>query len=647
MARNVLLALLLATVILLQDIAHGLKARCSFRSDCTGGQRCYRRQYCHRPLYNPPPVRDFFYISEIQGPGTISPLAGNKVTTIGVVTAINNLTQTPSVWLQDLYEDEDPRTSEAIYLFRPTFTPQVVPEVGDVVEVCGTVAEFVPSSRPEDLPVTELVNSKAKIVGSIPLRYIQPAAFDPETPLSSFGSGSGYEEDSEALRTNLVNGNYTCSTVRESAICFYEAHEHMLVAIKRARTVTAELRFGEIGVASRQASWLLPRSPPSAVVTATDFKPNVITVEDDLVPRGSRNFTAGTNLKAFRGVLFYSFSQYKVYNTEPLEQQQKASVQVPMKLPYCNEKPNKGTLRLATWNLENRDPLDDEEGFRVIGQVIEGQLCCPDILGLSEIGDNDGSARSNVTSASVTLQLLADKANFACRVSSYKFSDIDPVNLADGGQPGENIRVAFLYRSDSVVLAPGRPKGGPVDAVDIRNGRLTLNPGRISPSQFPNSRKPLVAEFEFVSDRSRRIMIVMNHWNSKFGDDALFGRVQPPLQESQEKRLTQASAVRSFLDGTPRNGVVVVMGDLNDFYFSTPVQTLGLKNLWSTLPSRARYSFVFQSRLQTLDHILVGGKCLICGRLRVAHIATELPYGSPGRVSDHDALMSTCQWICA
>ena len=57
-----------------------------------------------------------------------------------------------------------------------------------------------------------------------------------------------------------------------------------------------------------------------------------------------------------------------------------------------------------------------------------------------------------------------------------------------------------------------------------------------------------------------------------------------------------------------KNANVIVMGDLNDFEFSTTLEILedgGLFNLMETLPKWERYSYVFDGNSQTLDQILV------------------------------------------
>lgn len=421
----------------------------------------------------------------------------------------------------------------------------------------------------------------------------------------------------------------------------------MYVRIRNPRTVTPELNFGEIGVRTAHAS-CKSNCTLSSVVRESSFRPSVITVEDDLLDRGARSLGAGQYLKSFNGVVFYSFSQYKVYNTQPLRllpTTPKRFIPEPCR-PAPISRP--GLLRISSWNLLNRDPEDSEVELNSIATIIANFQRCPDIIGLSEIGDNDGSTSSGETSADQTLQGIADATSIACDGAPYKFTNIDPIDMSDGGLPGENIRVAFLFRTDKVQLAGGAPKGGPQDEVvyDADSGGLTFNPGRITPSAFEGSRKPLAAEFQFVNSPSRQnFIVIVNHWSSKGGDTGLFQRMQPPLQISQIERTVQAAAVKDFIDSIPKTKPLIVIGDLNDFHFSNPVTSLGLKNLWFSLPTNERYSFVFQSRYQTLDHILVRRSSVDCGKLCAPHTSTLSSFGSFLRPTDHDPLVAVCRLI--
>jgi len=106
--------------------------------------------------------------------------------------------------------------------------------------------------------------------------------------------------------------------------------------------------------------------------------------------------------------------------------------------------------------------------------------------------------------------------------------------------------------------------------------------------------------------------VIANHFNSKGGDDPLFGRFQPPTRSSETQRHQQAHLVADFvsqLTAADPAANVMVLGDLNDFEFSETVDILkaaGLNDLMETLPLDQRYSYEFEGNAQVLDHILVG-----------------------------------------
>ena len=104
---------------------------------------------------------------------------------------------------------------------------------------------------------------------------------------------------------------------------------------------------------------------------------------------------------------------------------------------------------------------------------------------------------------------------------------------------------------------------------------------------------------------------IVNHFNSKGGDDPLFGRFQPPDRVTETQRHAQAQIVNDFVDAlhaVDSGARVVVLGDLNDFEFSETLSILQgdvLENLLLTLKQPERYTYVFEGNSQVLDQILV------------------------------------------
>ena len=109
--------------------------------------------------------------------------------------------------------------------------------------------------------------------------------------------------------------------------------------------------------------------------------------------------------------------------------------------------------------------------------------------------------------------------------------------------------------------------------------------------------------------------MIVNHFNSKGGDQGLFGPQQPPVLSSEVQRNAQASLLRDFVRdilAADSTASVAVIGDLNDFQFSPPVEKLkdaGLTAMIETLPPNERYSYVFDGNSQALDHIMVSATC--------------------------------------
>jgi len=135
------------------------------------------------------------------------------------------------------------------------------------------------------------------------------------------------------------------------------------------------------------------------------------------------------------------------------------------------------------------------------------------------------------------------------------------------------------------------------------------------------------------------LFVIANHFNSKGGDDPLYGRFQPPTLSSQIQRNQQAQVVNDFVDSIlalDSNARVIVLGDLNDFYFSAPLTTLKgsvLHALIETLPESERYTYVFEGNSQDLDHILLSdGLFLGVFEYDVVHVNSEFA----NQVSDHD-----------
>lgn len=166
--------------------------------------------------------------------------------------------------------------------------------------------------------------------------------------------------------------------------------------------------------------------------------------------------------------------------------------------------------------------------------------------------------------------------------------------------------------------------------------QLTYNPGRIAPSNsaWSASRKPLAAEFTFGGEK---FFLIANHFVSKGEDYSLHSQYQDPARASETQRTSQAAQVNSFTDSilaAQSTANVIVLGDLNDYQFSTTLSTLEggvLTDLVDTLPASQQYTYVYDGNSQVLDHTLVSS-AITSYDYDIVHINSEFP----DQTSDHD-----------
>ena len=581
-----------------------------------------------------PPVVPITPIHHIQGAAHLSTFDGHTVRTAGVVTAVAG----NGFYLQDPSPDGNASTSEAIFVFTSS-APSVA--VGDAIEVTGAVDEFRPGGvASPNLTTTEIGSPSVAVTSS---------GNDLPAPTVV---GVGGRVPPTAVIEDDATGDVETSGVFDPAtdgIDFYESLEGMLVQVNDAVAVGPTNDFGEIAVLADDGEGTGLRSARDGIVVRPgDFNPERIILDDVLAATPEMNtgdhFTAGVV-----GVLDYSFGNFKLLVTSALERIDEGLER------EVAEAPSDGELSIATFNVENLDPGDGEEQFTALADLVVNHLRSPDLLTLEEVQDNNGATNDGTVAADVTLDTLAS-AIAEAGGPEYEWRQISPQDNEDGGEPGGNIRVAFLFRTDRGLSFVDRPGGDATTGVTVASGsdgpELSISPGRIDPTNlaFNDSRKPLAGEFVW---NGRPLFVVANHWNSKTGDQPLFGRFQPPVLASEAQRIQQAQVVNDFVDSVlalDPSANIVIAGDLNDFAFSPPLATLTaggvLNQLSDTVHESGRYSFLFDGNSQQLDHILVSDN-LVAATSGFDFVHVNAEFGE--QVSDHDpayALLGVASATC-
>ncbi|MER6308469.1 endonuclease/exonuclease/phosphatase family protein [Streptomyces sp. NPDC001657] len=566
-------------------------------------------------------------IHDIQGSTRISPLAGKQVSDVpGTVTAVRAFGSSRGFWVQDPHPDDDPATSEAVFVFTGKETPKV--SVGDAITFSGTVSEYYPGGKDAGLQsVTEITKATWQTGSSgnpLPAAFTLNSASVPNRYAPAAGGKS-----IESLK--LRPGSY--------ALDRYESLEGMRVAVGDARVVGPTNQYHELWVTAEPGHH---RTPRGGTLYRSYADPNGGRVKvASLIPFSERPFpvadVGNTLAGTTAGPLDYdNFGGYTLQATEL----GKLTGNGPK--PETTRKQKSGELAVATYNVENLAPDNPQAKFDRLAKALVHNLAAPDVVALEEVQDDSGAKDDGTVTAGSTLKKLTDAIK-AAGGPAYEWRAIDPVNDQDGGQPGGNIRVAFLFNPARVSFTD--VKGGdattPVTVVgDHGRAALSASPGRIAPADpaWKTSRKPLAGQFSLKSRPGSRIFVIANHFNSKGGDQGLDSRFQPPVRSSETQRTAQAKLVNAFvkdlLAKDPKADVVVA-GDLNDYQFSPALKDLTaggvLTDLVNGLPAAERYGYVYSGNSQVLDHMLTS-RHLTGPDYDIVHINAEYA----DQASDHD-----------
>jgi predicted extracellular nuclease len=572
-----------------------------------------------------PAHADTVRIHDIQGATRVSAYAGQKVTDVpGIVTGVRTYGSSRGFWIQDPTPDDNPATSEGVFVFTSS-TPKVA--VGDSVTVSGTVSEYVPGGASSgNQSVTEIAKPTVTVVSS---GNAVPAA----TVIDAQSVPDEYTPAGDTAASGSING--LSLEPSKYALDYYESLEGMNVQVADTRVVTATDPYSELWVtvkprehANRRGGTVYGaytsqntgRLQIQSLGATADFP--AVNVGDTL---------AGTTA----GPLDYN--QFGGYT---LVANQLGTVQSGGLERETTRKQSRGELAVATYNVENLDPSDAT--FAAHAAAIVNNLQSPDIVSLEEIQDNNGATDDGTVAADVTVNKLID-AIVAAGGPKYDWRSINPVNDKDGGQPGGNIRQVFLFNPERVSFTD-RAGGDSTTAVGVTKvhgkAQLTVSPGRIDPANaaWEDSRKPLVGEFVF---KGRTVFVIANHLISKGGDQGLTSQYQPPTRSSETQRHLQATAVNAFVKdilATQKNADVLALGDMNDFEYSDTAKIMeGDGELYSaikSLPKSERYTYDYQGNQQVLDQILISPSIRReCGfEYDSVHINSEFH----DQISDHD-----------
>jgi predicted extracellular nuclease len=522
-------------------------------------------------------------IPQIQGNGSSSPLAGQSVTTEGVVTKLNN----NGFYLQDETGDNDAATSDGVFVFTST-APTV--SVGDRVRLTAKVVEFNTGAAGNATtlanPLTELTTVSGLTVLASGLAIAPtPIAF-PETT----------EGDLERVEGMLVE----IATPLTAAQNFFQG------------------RFGQVTLAAEgrliKPTNLYQAGTPEALALAGDNARRRIILDDGTSLQNTNptayigddnTLRAGDTLPGLVGVIDYGLATSSNMGLGDYRIHPVGAVNFTRANPRtATPTAVGGNVRVASFNVLNYfttfvdgTTADGQSGQGcTLGGATSASNCRgannlaefnrqrdkivaaitainADVIGLMEVQNNGNAAVNNLTGA----------LNAAMGAGTYA-----SVAMPVGGTGSDAIRVAMIYKPAK--LLPVGSAQSDTDAI--------------------HSRPPLAQVFEAAN--GERFALVVNHFKSK-GSCPSAGDPNADQGDGQgcwnALRVEQAQALASFVAGVDDASAerALVIGDLNAYGREEPVIALlnqGYADQISRFNGEAGYSFVFDGEAGYLDHAL-------------------------------------------
>ncbi|MEK7723465.1 MAG: endonuclease/exonuclease/phosphatase family protein [Acidobacteriota bacterium] len=580
-------------------------------------------------------------INQIQGEVFKSAFEGKPVTTRGIVTAIVRrgfYIQTP-----DAEIDANPKTSEGIYVFTNQEAPNV--SLGNLVEVSGTVTEYVPRAERYFLPLTEIVRPTTKVISKDnPLPNpisLTTAEINPQSKLDQMERFEGMRVKVEQLIVVAPTGG----RVNE----------------KTGEATTDGVFFGVVAGTPRpfreaglDALTIIMDKLPNTI-PMFDMNPELLRIDSDS-QTGAKpiDVTAGATLKNLTGVVDYSFKSYTILvdaNNPPVIEGNKTFIATS---PAGEREVTVGAFNIENFfddgvnskdvNKETIYPTDVfQKRLNKASLAIRKGLSSPDVLGIIEV--------ENL----IVLKKLADKIN-ADTVADGKPNPNYQAYLEESNDI-RGIDVGFLVKTSKVKV---------VEAKAIGKDEKLVWAGA-NEKEMLHDRPPFLLSAEVTDAKTNQTFAfttIVNHFKSYRGiDDPKDGDRVRNKRRLQAEWLAKSIEERTKANPTER---LIAVGDFNAFPFNdgfndligilkgkseqnvvTPSKTAfqtGLVNLADYIDAKNRYSYVFGGSAQILDHILVNKPARERAvKFGYARLNADFPavyrgdINRPERLSDHDA----------
>ncbi|MDT0156451.1 ExeM/NucH family extracellular endonuclease [Microbacterium sp. ARD32] len=558
-------------------------------------------------------------IADVQGTGDESPLAGDRVSVEGVITADYRTGGYDGIVIQTPGEDTTPGASDGIFVYLGGKT--VPGSIGDLVSVDGTVSERFGQ--------TQITPASASDVALVTAGVGVPAA----APLPASVVGA----DREAYENMLVapTGDYLVASS-------HQLYNYGTLWLNPGELNVKSTELEQPGdaadaiAASNRADRILLDDGYSITVTNSAHEGDQPYFTKDVVVRNGDAVDFGDNAY----VLQYDHDDWRLQPVTPLNSASPASEKVTF--TTNNPRPEVpsvgGDVQVASFNVynyfttlsaddSNARGARDAAQFAIQKSKIVAAINGTDaeIVSLMEI-ENSIKFGKSIDSA---LADLVSGLNAA--LGSDEWAYVPTPEALDDAATTDFITSAIIYRKDAVT-----PKG---DAQTIQDE-----------SVWGNAREPIAQAFDIDG---RTVTVVANHFKSKGGDG-------PEPADGQGRfnadRVAQATSLLEFTDQLKQDsgsGDMLLIGDFNSYAQEDPIDVFTDAGWSDLVPEKAKgqYTYTFDGELGSLDHVIASPS--LAASITGAGVwginspewsdrgyafgATES--GTPFRSSDHDPIV--------
>lgn len=384
---------------------------------------------------------------------------------------------------------------------------------------------------------------------------------------------------------------------------YLEQLEGMLVEISdHAVAVGPTNRYGEFAIVlpDHQTTRIFRGDQEGIVIRVDDGSTDVHDSQKTIdTPVG-----VGDQVYDLTGPLAFTYGQFKI---EPIADFRVVSSTVELQ---AEELLREDQFSMMTWNVENlfdfslpnptSPPMPNVREYKLAIKKVANTILyagAPTLVGLQEVEN---------------IEILEDVA------ADEALADFGYIPILIEGDDSRGIDVAYLLRGDQADLIR-------VDQYPAPEG-LT-------------SRPPLQVE---VSLGDHLVFYALNnHFISMSGGEVA----------TEPRRTAQAAwnveLIEEIFSSKPE-ALVAVMGDLNSYHDSLPIDTLraaGLHNVLDLVPEEERYTYNYQGISQVIDHILVSDALFeLIEEVFIFHGNADYPIpaegdASPLHKSDHDPVI--------